>query len=103
MRPLHAGNISGYWTLKQGSLNTALVEATATLLLWQMEGTEEVTIKMVNDCGFVIMAIRSGENSYRLFAFQLIKQTRYCQKNIDFLIIMVLLTRNLRKLPEQAA
>lgn len=71
MRPIHAGNLSGYWTLKQGSLNTALVEGTATLLLWQMEGTEEVTIKMVNDCGFAIMAIRSGENKYRLFAFSI--------------------------------
>lgn len=71
MRPIHAGNLSGYWILKQGSLNTALVEGTATLLLWQMEGTEEVTIKMVNDCGFAIMAIRSGENKYRLFAFSI--------------------------------
>lgn len=60
----------GTWILKQGSINTVLADATAISLLATM-GSDRVKLKIPDGCTFGVMAIKSGEVIYKLFAFQL--------------------------------
>lgn len=60
----------GTWILKQGSINTALVDATANLLLNSIN--DEVSkVIAPNGLDFAVMAIKINKSIYKLFAFKL--------------------------------
>lgn len=70
MQTISVNRKVGTWILKQGSINTVLADATAINLLGNM-GDQRVKIKVPEGCSFAVMAIKSGEVIYKLFAFQL--------------------------------
>ena len=70
MQTISVNRKVGTWSLKQGSINTVLADATAVNLLSSITN-ERVKLKVPDGCNFCVMAIKSGEVIYKLFAFQL--------------------------------